>query len=221
MILFPTMMAFILFGTPLFFAALYWWLNDKDRRWRREIIPFYWGLIYAVPAALLFLLPRMLYGLSYDASGIYLYYWLDDFFIPHALGALGFWLFVGVGGESEKAWFLRPLGWYAGIYTVWVLPELLISFGENNLYLLFLLPLTRIAFLLLTASSLALLFKRFSGYRPGLSFLPLVFSFPAALVPLFYYTYYPFLAFLSAFLLTVAGGLLFFLGQRRGKGGSE
>ncbi len=118
------------------------------------------GLMVFIPfMVVLFLFPES-EPPFYNLSALYLFFWLKDFFF-YQMGAVGlFFLFFGfsfkrrkkiVQGMDRENLLLHVSAFFTGFFTLTGLIDIVLHYGWYDVYVLFLLPTTRIALIIGTS----------------------------------------------------------------------
>lgn len=208
------MALFLVLLLPLTFLLLMTlylpWAESGPGR-QKGLGDFFWGLRALLPGLLIYLLLVSFLKLEYQKWPIFFYFLFRDYL---------FWLLPGLvcyallydnldGDFQEKS--AQFLGFALGFYLLSGVLELILSFTRLDSYVLFLLPLNRIAILLLVTLCFGFLGKT-EGYKP-LLLMPLLLlaAVPAGFFAMWYYTNHGLLAWLvgGGFFLLSAGAFVF------------
>jgi hypothetical protein len=123
-----------------------------------DYITLFKGAIWFVPALFVLSIIQNVFKVSYKPIEHFFYYFYRDHFLYALLGVVGYIVFYEINVTMRKKHsFLTPVTFLCGYYTLVSINDFLVYVGEFDVYLLFLLPLVRIA----TIIALALLIERF------------------------------------------------------------
>jgi hypothetical protein len=176
------MAIFLLLSIPVFFLFATFYVNQASRRFVLDYISFFKGMIWFFPILIVLSFIQNIFKVSYKPVEHYLFYFYRDHFL-YALAAVGgFFAFFRMSGSSRfKDPFLTPLAFFSGFYTLVSINNFLVYIGEFDLYILILLPMVRIASIVV----LSLLIQRFIDevstmkivYGIAMAGIPIVCSF--------------------------------------------
>ena len=160
------MVLYLISSVPLLFAFVVFlpWNEGRAPRTLTLMATFLKGVLVFLPAYLVILLLRAIFGFSYDGLLLYLSLLLHDHLVPVLAGLGGFLLLqrkLGISGDDETV-FLVVFSFLAGFFGMLNLTDAFSASGSWDPYALFLLPSLRLAALLLV-SLLAQRFFRWEG----------------------------------------------------------
>ncbi|HEY9593580.1 MAG TPA: hypothetical protein VHE79_03825 [Spirochaetia bacterium] len=164
------MVLFLLASLPLFFVmvVLLPWDGKHVPKTLGSVSTFLKGLILFFPGYLVILILRKIFGFSYDGFLYYLSLLLSDHLAPLVVALAGFLLLqrsLRITGTDESI-FLAVFSFLCGFLSLVNLTDILRAWGSWGAYDLFLLPLMRIAAVLLLSLA-AQRFFRWEGREAG------------------------------------------------------
>lgn len=176
------MSLFLLFSLPLFFLLV------LMLPWRAKESPgtpalfgmFLKGLLLFFPGLLVILIARRIFGFSYMGVGLFVSLLLRDQLVP-LLAAVGAFLLMKKKLDLlvlEEGIFLGVFAFLCGFLSMVNLADMIRAWGQWDGYILFLLPLQRLAAVLFVS----LLARRFYPWEGREAVLLCVFAGSAALV---------------------------------------
>jgi hypothetical protein len=172
------MALFLVFSIPifLFFAILY--SKQREKRFTLDFITLFKGAVWFIPSLLVLSFVQNIFKVSYQPYEHYLVYFYRDNLLYALFGVIGYFVFFGINGlPKNKDTFLTPLVFLSGYFTLFSINHFLVYMGEFDFYILFLLPMMRIA----TIIALSLLIERFAD---EVSTMKIVYGFIMAGVPI-------------------------------------
>jgi len=161
-----TMVLYLIAGLPLFFIFVTFlpWNQDRTPRTLSLMSTFLKGALVFLPAYLVILLVRSVFGFSYEGLLLYLSLLQHDHLVPVLAGLGGFLLLqkrLSISGDDETI-FLTVFSYLSGFFGMLNLTDAFSASGSWDAYALFLLPSLRLATVLLV-SLLARRFFRWEG----------------------------------------------------------
>jgi hypothetical protein len=170
------MALFLLFAVPLFFffIALLLWEADPVSRTAFIVSTFLKGALVFFPGFLVMLIARRIFGFAYGGFLLYLSFFLRDHLVPLLLASAGFLLWQRKLDfpATEEGIFLAVFSFFSGFFALVDIADALARWGSWDAYGLFLLPVLRIAAILLVSLA-AQRFFRWEG-NDGLAFCGVV-----------------------------------------------
>ncbi len=179
------------------------------------LLPFVRGIVFSIPAMLLFLLLQGLVPPIYTGSGIYLRYTFSDLLLYPLLAIGMFFLAWRTGRSGSIDSIYGAVSFFAGAFSLLGLFDIVTNEHYRNLYLLVLLPMLRFPLVLLVPFLLLQILEE-GGFARVLYIL-LLLAVPAVLglAPFFYYSNRLFLSVASTVLLVAGAGAFFWFFRRR------
>ncbi len=160
------MIFFLLFGVPIFglFVALLHWDNDLAPRRMAMFSAFLWGLLCFFPGYIGVLVVRRIAGSPLWGFSLYLSLLFRDAIAPFLLGVGGFMLAQKklVFPATREGIFLASFCFLTGFFSLFGMADFLNLYGNWDALDLFLVPLLRMAAIVL-GSLAALRFFRWQG----------------------------------------------------------
>ncbi len=205
MIIFP-LVSIPLFG--LLIASLYRIDIDESKR---QIKFFGKGALTFVPALILSVILGRLISISYKPASHFFYLFFTEHFLYFVIAVAGFILFQGLI-KLNKTTLLEFSLFSVGYYSLVSLQTVIKLNGELSGYQIFILPVVRMALILLSALFLIKILNSYGFMMAGYAFAFFLLPFAACLVSYLHQTNRVALASLfSGLLLILAFCLWYFL----------
>jgi hypothetical protein len=167
-----TMILFLLFGVPIFclFAALLNWDRDLVPAGIAMLSAFLWGILCFFPGYIVVLILNRIAGSPLYGFPLYLSLLFREALAPFLLGVGGFMLTQKklVFPATREGIFLSSLCFLSGFFTLFGVTDFLTLYGNWDALDLFLLPMLRVAMIVL-GSLAAPSFFRWQG-RDGAAY---------------------------------------------------
>jgi hypothetical protein len=166
-----TMVLYLIAALPLFFALVTFlpWNQSRAPRTLTLMATFLKGALIFLPAYLVILLVRGVFGFSHEGPLLYLSLLHHDHLVPVLAGLGGFLLLqkkLDISRDDETV-FLTVFSYLSGFFGMLNLTDAFSASGSWDAYALFLLPSLRLANVLLL-SLLAQRFFRWEGREAAL-----------------------------------------------------
>jgi hypothetical protein len=193
------MILFHLFAVPLFLLMLSGIYGSKSADFKQLRLLFLKGMLLFVPAFIIYIIFKSILSLSYRPFLLYLYGFFLDHFLYFFIVPIGLILLYGLS-NLRKVDFLSLSYFYGGFYTLVSIQTILENWGQYNIYLLFYLPLLRVAAVLLAALFIVNIAYSYGWNRAGYLIALIILPFVAGCVTFFYRTcHFPFALLLTLF----------------------
>ena len=151
------MILFLLLAIPLFyfFISLLPWGADPVTRTISLISTFLKGALVFFPGFLVMLITRRIFGFAYEGFPLYLSLFLRDHLVPLLAATAGFLLIQKRLDfpATEEGIFLIAFSFFSGFLALLNLTDMVGRWGRWDAYGLFLLPVARIAAIVLVSLS--------------------------------------------------------------------
>ena len=191
------------------------WLVSKDLFFNQILLGFkdffLRGVLFFIPCFLFTAIFTSFLNRTYTVANIYFYYLFADYFFYHFFCILSCLvkfrnkMFVSTS-ERINHYFL----FFAGFYTVFTFYSAATNFNSEDLYTLFLKPITLLIIAAYSSVFLALKDSETGIIKYLYIFLIIVFPVIIALVPFFFYIRYPIFSFIVIFGVIVPSVYFYF-----------
>lgn len=146
------MILFLVTSIPIFFFGITTFLNSNRDSSTIPIKAFFKGFLWFWPAILLYLLLMSFFPISYNPFGFYVYFLLNDHLLHLILVIGGYLLFYGIPDyRNIKEKIFELFAFLAGYFTLISLFDFISNYNHFGGYILFMLPLIRMATILLVS----------------------------------------------------------------------
>ena len=165
------MALYLIAAVPLIFTVVAFlpWNESRAPRTLTLMATFLKGALVFLPAYLVILVVRGIFGFSYEGLLLYLSLLEHDHLVPMLAGLGGFLLLqrkLNIARDEETI-FLTAFSYLSGFFTMLNLTDAFVASGSWDAYALFLLPSLRLAAVLLV-SLLAQRYFRWEGREGAL-----------------------------------------------------
>lgn len=146
------MYLFSLAGIPAFtlFIVFFYKSANKEREFKSSSYPK--GLLWCVLTLLFVVLFQKTTPLSYKTGALLVHFFLNEHLIFLLLGGLGFFFYRWMGNfQKNETLFIELVLFLGGYFSGVSLYYFVVFFGRSDLYILIMLPLIRMALIVLTA----------------------------------------------------------------------
>jgi len=210
------MVIFLVSLMPLFYWQIQYLYSNENVRFIDRILPFFSGILLAVPVILTQWALDVYFRLNWNPAGIYFYTFFNkDGIIIYPLITVLYFVYKR---KSYSGTPLRELtGWFTGFYFLVSLTEALVLTPAVNPYTALINPVIRLISLMLLS---VILVRALHSHKSNLKiyFLLVYFALPLVLnfLPILYLMHKT-LFFYILFLLTGCLSLTAYLMENRGK----
>jgi len=157
-----TLFAGLLFPLSFLFITKTWFPAYAEGR--SGFVPFLRGALVFIPAYLIFWIIDYFLSFQFTFWSQYGYFLIHDYAIYILLALIGYLIIYGIPKKYKiKPSFKQFFAFFTGFFMAVTWVELLLRFGNYNNYILFFLPLSRVACVVLF---LLLLFKGWYSQDP-------------------------------------------------------
>ena len=174
------------------------------------------GFLIFIPAYITYLILRPVVQLEFDTASIFVYYLLHDNLYLLTWGVVSYLIYYKVPHTDTPATESVPmLAYFVSFYALLAVGDILFNEKALTLYVLFLLPVSRIGIILISVAALLFARRMYVVARYSLILVPFAGATVAAFVPvLFTQNFVTGSIFLSLSLIIV-GGAMYLLADRK------
>jgi hypothetical protein len=196
---------------PVFF--IFWVSLFPEIKIRDRVIPaFIKGILVSLPAFALFWLLQEFYSITYDPTGIFVYHLIHDVLFQIGIALILYFSFFRCGPRCtvvEKQ--VHLFSFCSGFYLIFSIMDLLFYAGFYDFYLLFILPVIKVALIFIIPSLIVISIEERSYFKLLYMFLSVVLPIGLAFCGYFYHLHYftyAYMIFAGIAVVLISGALL-------------